>query len=207
MSYSKKIIVYINRRKAGMEDNIMEDSEIIELYFNRKEQAIQESEKKYGNYCRSIAYGILDNKEDTEESLNDTWLKAWNSIPPVKPLNLRVYLGTIVRNTSMNIYKKYHTKKRYNTMNMLLSEIEECISFESPIDKYFETRELSSAISRWLRSIEIEDRRIFLQRYWYAKSVKYLADCYGISANTMTQKLKRLREKLREYLESEEISI
>ena len=190
-----------------MEDNIMEDTEIIELYFNREEQAIKESENKYGNYCWSIAFGILDNKEDTEESLNDTWLKAWNSIPPVKPLNLRIFLGTIVRNTSMNIYKKYHAKKRYKSMNILLSEIEECISFENSIEKYFETKELSMAITEWLRNIEIEDRRIFLQRYWYAKSVKYIAVCYGISANTMTQRLKRLREKLREYLESEEISI
>lgn len=185
----------------------MEDSEIIELYFSRNEQAIQESARKYGKYCRSIAYGILENKEDTDESLNDTWLKAWNSIPPIKPLNFRVYLGTIVRNTSMNIYNKYHAKKRYKSMNMLLSEIEECISFENSIEKYFETQELSMAISEWLRSIEIDDRRIFLQRYWYAKNVKYIANCYGVSANTMTQKLKRLREKLRAYLESEEISL
>lgn len=185
----------------------MDDNQIIKLFFERDEQAIVEISQTYGSYCHTIAMNILNNKEDAEECVNDTWIKSWNSIPPQKPVSLKTYVGRILRNTAINLYHHKKAAKRYQVVNIMLDDLSECISASSTIDDIFDQQQLSETISRWLRSLPEKERHIFIRRYWYGDSVQTLAEEYYISANAMTSRLKRLRAKLRIYLEQEGVRI
>ena len=184
----------------------MEDKQIIDLYWNRAEKAIEETTQKYGNYCRAIAYNILHNKEDAEECVNDTCLQAWNSIPPKRPEHLAIYLGKITRNLALNRLKYYSAEKRGNgQVDLVLSELEECISAGTSVEQQMDEAFLTRAIETFLYSQPPENRNIFIRRYWYLASVKEIANSYGMSESKVISLLYRMRKKLKIFLEKEGI--
>lgn len=181
----------------------MDDLTIIELYHRRDEQAIAETEKKYGGLCRSIALRLLGIREDAEECVNDTWHAAWNKMPPDRPQALGAFLGRITRNLSISRWRREHARKRYDGIEVLLSELEDCIPASGTIEEVWDRQLLSQTISAWLDCLEDENRRLFIRRYWYGISVKELAAERNDGANTIAQRLRRLRKNLKSFLESE----
>ena len=145
----------------------MEDTAILDLYWARDERAITETQKSYGKYCYSIAYHILHDREDTEECLNDTWMRAWNAIPPKKPNRLELFLGTITRNLSFDRWKGRHAQKRGNgTMDMALDELAECIPAAHDTESIVEAAELERSINAFLHTLSEQECNVFLRRYW-----------------------------------------
>lgn len=185
----------------------MDDLAIVELYHRREERAIAESDKKYGAQCRSIALRLLDFREDAEECVNDTWHAAWNKMPPDRPQALGAFLGRITRNLSISRWRHDHAKKRYSGIEILLSELEDCVPTPGTVEEDLEQRQLSQAISVWLDGLPLEDRRLFIRRYWYGAPVRKLAAERGGSANTLSQRLLRLRKDLRAFLELEGVDL
>ena len=184
----------------------MEDTKIIDLFWARQETAIVETDRKYGNYCRSIAMHILSNQEDTEECVNDTWMKAWECMPPQRPDILSAFLGKITRNLSISRYRMTHAKKRGSgEMDLLLNELEECLPSAQSVEQEVESRETAQAINRFLYGIERESRNIFIRRYFYADSVKEIAERFEISESKVKSQLFRMRNRLKEHLEKEGI--
>lgn len=175
----------------------MRDSEIIELYFARDEQAIAETEKSYGTYCKSIAAQILGNPSDAEECVNDTWLRAWNSIPPKRPNPLKIFLGKITRNLAISRYRADHRQKRAH-IEIALQELEDCVPM--PEDS---TAELRLLLDSFLGTLDDTERRLFVGRYWHAYTPEALAKAYGMTRNAVNLRVMRTREKLRKYLEKE----
>lgn len=185
----------------------MEDRQIVALYHQRQEQAIRESEKKYGHYCRRIARNILTLPEDAEECVSDTWLAAWNAMPPQFPQVLSAFFGRIVRNLSISRYRANHAQKRYAGMEALLSELEDCLPSPDTMERHLERLELSRLIGGWLEGLSADDRALFLGRYWYGAPVKELARRAGLSPNTASQRLGRLRQRLKQVLEAEGVAL
>ena len=185
----------------------MDDGQIIELYHRRDEQAIAESERKYGRICRCIAQNILSIKEDAEECVNDTWYAAWKRMPPDKPQILGAFFGRITRNLSISRWRAYHAKKRYNGMEIMLSELDECIPDQDDVEKAVSRNELAQLLDGWLEALPQEDRTLFIRRYWAGEAVKELAGELGQRPNAVTKRLLRLRESLRKSLEREGISV
>ncbi len=181
----------------------MEDIAIIELYWARNEAAIGETDRKYGPFCRDLAYNILADREDSEECVNDTWHRAWDTMPPQRPDSLRAYLGRIVRNLSISRLRRRTAQKRYSGAPLLLSELEDCLPSPKRVEQDWEAKELSAAISRWLRTLPQEDRALFVRRYWYGEAVQQLAAQWGYEPNRMAKKLLRLRRSLQKALEEE----
>ncbi|MBD5147412.1 MAG: sigma-70 family RNA polymerase sigma factor [Oscillibacter sp.] len=179
----------------------MEDAAIIQLYFDRNQEAIRETEGKYGGLCRRIARNILTIREDAEECVNDTYLAAWNTIPPQRPHALAAFLGRLVRNLSISRYRANRAQKRYDGMEALLSELEECVPARETVETELERAELGEIISLWLETLPQADQRLFLRRYWYGEAVRDLAQEAGLTPNQASQKLLRLRKALREVLE------
>ena len=183
----------------------MEDSHIIKLYWQRNESAIKESQKKYGGYCSSIADNILHSAEDTEECVNDTWFRAWNTIPPEKPKRLAVFFGRITRNLAIDRFRSDTSKKRGGgQMALCLDELAECIGEDSPIEDRLALREV---LNRFLRELPEKSRTIFLLRYWYMMPVSEIAKQYELSEGAVKMLLQRVRNKLKDYLEKEGIAI
>ena len=184
----------------------MEDSKIIDLYFERNEAAITETDQKYGAYCRSIAWNILQNHEDSEECVNDTWLNAWNSIPPQQPERLSTYLGKITRNLSLNRYKQLNTQKRGGgQVELALSELENCVPSQTGMEQIADEMELVAALEKFLLSYPKTERNIFLGRYWYLYSIPELAAAYRMSESKIASLLYRMRNRLKLHLQKEEI--
>lgn len=187
----------------------MDDSAIVGLYLKRDERAINETEKKYSKYLTKIAYNILSDLEDSRESVNDTYLKAWNSMPPHKPSVLSTYLGKITRQNSIDISRKRSSKKRYGSEYALsLSELEECISVnggnpEQELEAIF----LAEEINSWLHSLSPEIRSVFVGRYYFMDSIKAVARYCGMSETKVKSMLYRARMGLKEHLEKEGFSI
>ena len=184
----------------------MEDVQIIALYERRSEQAISETEQKYGSYCQCIARNMLA-FEDAEECVSDTWLTAWNRIPPTKPLCLRAFLGRITRTLAISRWRGLHTQKRGEGMTLLLTELDECLPAPNGVEDAFEGRELTRLLSDWLRALPREDCILFLRRYWYGISVKQLAEETNCTENQMAQRMRKLRSVLRQKLEQEGINL
>lgn len=183
----------------------MTDAQIVELYFLRDESAIEESKNKYGNYCNSIAYNILRSKEDSEECVNDTWLGAWNAMPPHKPDRLSLFLGSITRNLSISLFRKRTAEKRGGGETALcLAELEECVGSG---DCANEDLELKDALDRFLDSVKPEPKKIFLLRYWYMMSISRTAEACQKTEGQVKMSLKRTRDKLKKFLEKEGIEI
>lgn len=186
----------------------MEDIQIVELYWHRNEKAIAETSAKYGRSLHGISMGILRNGEDCKECVNDTYMNAWNSMPPQKPESLFAFLGRIVRNLSINLYTKNHAKKRGGSgIELLLSELSDCVPDNSNVENTVETAELGRYISEWLLSIEKSDRVLFMRRYWFCEAVKEIAFSQKLSENQLAGKLFRLRGSLKRYLEEEGVYI
>ena len=176
----------------------MKDDEIIELYFKRNERAIQETDFKYGNYLESIADNILNNKLDTEECLNDTYLKTWDRIPPTRPRVLKAFLAKITRELAFDRYRAARSKKRGSgTIHEVLDELEECIP-ATIIGK-----ELETIIADFVRGLPEKEAYIFLSRYFYVEDISDISKKYGISKNNVSVILSRLRSKLQTRLVKE----
>ena len=179
----------------------VDDSKIIQLYWDRNELAIPATSEKYGNYCGSIARNILGNAEDAEECVNDTYWNAWNSMPPNKPTVLSVFLGKITRNLSFNKYKQICADKRGGgELPAVLDELSEVIPSRDDVQQSLDHKELTQAINAFLETLPAEKRSIFVCRYWYADSVATIAGRCGVREGTVSMTLHRLREKLKRYL-------
>ena len=185
----------------------MDDLAIVELYHRREQQAIAESDKKYGALCRSIALRLLGVREDAEECVNDTWHAAWNQIPPSRPQALGAFLGRITRNLSVSRWRRDRAQKRYDGMEVLLSELEDCVPAPGTVEENLDRRQLARSVSAWLDSLADRDRRLFIRRYWYGDLVKDLAAETEEKANSCAQRLLRLRRALRTFLESEGVEL
>ncbi len=186
----------------------MEDFEIVELYWDRNENAITQTDRKYGKYCRKIAFSIVNDREDTEECVNDTYLQTWNSLPPQRPEKLSTYLGKICRNISINLYEKMTADKRGgNETDACLDEISELIGGSSEVEEQLDLTVLTDLINKFLRRCEKQARTVFVQRYWYMMSVKEIARENRMSDSNVKMTLSRTREKLKLYLEEEGYSI
>ena len=179
----------------------MEDTEIVNMYWARNSNAIQETETKYGSYCRSIARNILGNNEDVEECVNDTYLNAWNSIPPHRPKMLSTFLGKITRNISFDRYRYNHTEKRGGgEIELILDELAECVSGNESVENEVEKNELIRLIDSFLNTLPSEKCNIFLCRYWYAIPISEIAKRFGMSEGNVSVTLNRIRSKLKNYL-------
>lgn len=182
----------------------MNDSEIIELYWKRDEQAITESQNTYGAYCYTIANNILHNCEDAEECVNDIWLRTWNLIPPQKPKYLSLFLGKITRNLSFDRWRKNHAKKRgEQEIHLVLDELKECIPASDDIEQEILAEELSEKINQFLGVLKKRDREIFLRRYYYVESTWDIANRYAIKESHVLVILSRVRKKLEQFLKKE----
>lgn len=154
----------------------MEDAQIVALYWARDEAALAESEQKYGGYCRAIALGILENREDAAECVNDTWLRAWKAMPPRRPARLDAFLGKLTRNLSLDRWRALRAQKRGGGQTELaLSELEECLPAVSTPEHALEAQDLAESLNRFLEALPREKRVLFVQRYWYLRSVEELA--------------------------------
>lgn len=179
----------------------MEDSKIVQLYWDRDQNAITETANKYGNYCTSIAKNILGNGEDAQECVNDTYMNAWNSMPPHRPNMLSTFLGKITRNLSFNRYKhNYADKRGGGEIATVLDELSECVSGKDSVEQEIEYKELVKAIDSFLDTLSEEKRSIFICRYWYTDSISNIAKSHGVRENTVSMTLNRLRAKLQRYL-------
>ncbi len=181
----------------------MEDTAIVTLYWQRDPEAIQASDEKYGPLCRSVSFNILRSREDADECVNDTWHRAWDTMPPQKPGSLRAYLCRIVRNLSIDRWRAGRSQKRGEGLEALTLELEDCVPAVPSAEEQWETREIAAAVERWLAELSDGDRALFLRRYWYAEAVKDLAGQLGWSPNRLSQRLRRLRLDLRQALEQE----
>lgn len=185
----------------------MDDSQIIELFFERSEKAISELSSKYGGVCMKIAQNVLDNYQDAEECVNDTYLGVWESIPPKKPNSLLAYVCKIVRNISVNRYKYNSQKKRNNIFDVCISELEENISSKEKAEDGFEISELSRFIDEYLDTLDKTNRMLFVRRYWFLDSIQTLAKMSKLSVGAVRTRLSRLRETLKKYLESRGVDV
>lgn len=179
----------------------MEDNEIVTLYWDRDDKAISESDAKYGNNCRIIAYKILYNHEDSEECVNDTWLGAWKAIPPHRPNKLKYFLGRITRNLSYNKFKSRNTAKRgKGELPIVLDELYDCIPTSCTVEDEIEARELEREINKFLHSLSQRSCNVFLRRYWFVETIGEISERYDITPANVKVILSRTRSKLRDYL-------
>ncbi len=183
----------------------MEDSKIIELFWKRDEAAIEESNKKYGKYCRTIAYNILRSTNDSDECVNDTWHNAWRTIPPEKPNKLQYFFGRITRNLALDRYSYNKAQKRNSDLESAIEEYYECIpNGEFSIEDEVILKKL---INEFLESLDSRARIIFLRRYWYALSVQEIAKKMGMSESHVSVILHRTRNRFKDYLKKEGITV
>ena len=184
----------------------MDDSNIIALYWQRDEAAIAETKAKYGRYCFAIAQNILSDRADAEECEADTYLEAWNKIPPAKPNALSAFLGKITRALAIDRWRRNRAQKRGGgEAELSLEELAECVPDRSSVEEAIGAAELARVISAFLRELPEEECSLFLRRYWYFDSVDALCRRYGMGASKVKMRLLRTREKLRKHLEQEEI--
>ncbi len=185
----------------------MEDKEIVSLYWARLEEAISETTKKYGRYCHYIAFQILQDESDAEEIVNDTWWKAWNTMPPNRPDPLKPYVGMITRQLSFNAYEAKTAHKRGGHLEIVLGELAECIPDTDSGQDIGESIALRDALDRFLWSLPAKTRIIFLHRYWYASSLSEIAREYGMTENHVGVLLFNTRKKLKDFLSKEGFGI
>ena len=170
----------------------MDDQQIIALYFDRNERAISETERQYGRYCMTISMNILAHEQDAEECVNDTWVRAWNAIPPTRPTSLKAWLGRVVRNLSLTRLRA----RRNRDTELSLDELADCVPMKEE-----EADELPPLFDEFLGGLSQLDRKLFVGRYWYSLPVKELAACHGLTPHAATERLSRMRERLRAFLE------
>ena len=183
----------------------MTDDQIIQLYFDRDQTAIAETDRKYGSYCYAIASNLLS-REDSEECVSDTYHAAWTHIPPEVPKSLKAFLGRIVRNLSISRFRGNHASKRSGT-TVLLSELEDCLPAPHTVETEVDARELSQLITSWLTTLSGDDRALFVLRSWHGTAVQKLAEKCGCTPNAISLRIRRLRKDLQGYLEVKGVSL
>ena len=182
----------------------MNDSQIIELYWNKDPQAIAASVERYGAYCFTVANGILGDAQDSEECVNDTWLRAWNAIPPTRPTVLKVFLAKITRRLSFDRYKARKAQKRGGGETALvLEELAECIADESDVEGQVDMRELGGVINQFVASLPEREQELFVRRYFFSDPIKAIANRYDLNESTVHVTLSRIRKRLRSHLSKE----
>ena len=181
----------------------MEDSEILDLYFARSEQAIAETDRKFGGYCYAIAYNILTSREDSEECVSDTYLAAWNAIPPRRPGLLAAFLGKLTRHISIDRWRRGHAQKRGGgEMVLALEELQDCAGSQDAETALAE-KELTRLLNAFLATLPEVERNVFLCRYWYLDSIQTISERAGFTQSKVTSMLHRTRGKLRKKLSEE----
>ena len=180
----------------------MEDKEIVDLYWERSESAIAETERKYGKYCHYIAYQILENNEDAKEIVNDTYLKTWQTIPPKRPDALKPYVGMISRQLALNAYEEQHTQKR-GQLTLVLDELAECLPSNDEEWDVVSGIALHDSLNIFLRRLPSKTRNIFIRRYWYTSSIAEIAEEYSMKESAVAMLLLRARKKLKTHLQKE----
>ncbi|MDI9243417.1 RNA polymerase sigma factor [Fusibacillus kribbianus] len=181
----------------------MDDKKIIDLFFERSELAIAELSAKYGAVLNTIAGNILNNSRDAEECVNDAYLGVWNTIPPKRPDPLLTYVCRIVRNLSITKYHANTAIKRNSFYDVALDELEDCLASASTVESELTAKELTSALDRFLDTLDQENRVMFVRRYWYSDSIAEIAERFHISSNHVSVRLSRTRKRLKVYLEKE----
>lgn len=182
----------------------MEDTCIVDLYWARSENAIVETSAKYGSYCYSIAYNILANAEDADESVNDTYLDAWNSMPPHRPAILSTFLGKITRRVSIDKWRGRTAEKRGSgEITLVLDELSDCVPSSQNVEHEIETAELAKVINDFVMSLPPMDRRVFICRYWYLDPISAISQQFGFSQSKVKMMLYRQRQRLLSHLERE----
>lgn len=174
----------------------MEDYQIVDLYWARQESAIGESHRKYGKMLQSLSFSVLSSKEDAEECVNDTYLRAWNSIPPAKPNSLQAFLAAITRRLSLDRYRKQRAAKRNHDLEVSFEELSDMV--QAPDER---ANELPELLNAFLRTLDSRERRLFLRRYWVSVSLEALANEEGTTKNAVTVRLYKTRNKLKVYLQ------
>lgn len=177
-----------------------EDEKIIELFFERSEQAIHELDRKYGKVCHRLSYNIVNSRQDAEECVNDAYLGAWNAIPPAKPKPLQAYICKIVRNISLKMYYRNKAAKRNSTYEIAMQELEDCLSASNTVEAEIEAGELAGIIDNFLETLTVENRVIFMRRYAYMDTYADIAAHIGLSEKNVSVRLTRMRRKLKQYL-------
>ena len=186
---------------------MIDDEKIIEMFFERSEQGIRELDIKYGKICHNLSYNIVNSRQDAEECVNDAYLGAWNAIPPVRPNPLLSYIVKIVRNISLKIYWRKEAAKRSRHYKVTLEEIEDCIADQKTVEDEIEARELARIIEEFLDTLTLENRVIFMRRYWFADSYKDIAEFVGLSEKNISVRLARIRGKMKQYLVEREVIV
>ena len=186
---------------------MIDDEKIIEMLFGHAEQGIRELDTKYGKDCHNLSYHIVGSRQDAEECVNDAYLGAWNAIPPVRPNPLLSYIMKIVRNISLKIYWRKEAAKRSSHYTIALEEIEACIADQKTVEDEIEARELARIIEDFLDTLTVENRVIFMRRYWFADSYKDIAELVGLSEKNISVRLTRIREKMKQYLIEREVFV
>lgn len=186
----------------------MDDNKIIDLYWARSQQAIEESERKYGPYCHTIARRILEHHEDAEECVNDTWLRAWNAMPPQRPGILSAFFGKLTRNLSLDRWRRNQAAKRGGSqVEVALHELEDCLPDRRTPDERLEAGETAAVISAFLRRQPELDRKLFVRRYFYLEPLAELASQFGMGQGQVKSKLHRMRQRLKQELEREGVAV
>lgn len=182
----------------------VDDKKIVELYFSRDERAVEETQSKYGSFCYRIAYHILNSVEDSEETVNDTYIEAWESIPPHRPAVLSAFLGKITRRLSMNRLRYTKAKKRYPEATALaLDELSECVPARNSVSEELEAKELGELIDKFIQTLRATDRRIFVCRYFYLDNADDIAKEFKFSKSKVYRSLEKTRKQLRLFLTKE----
>lgn len=182
----------------------MEDEAILDLYFARNEQAVTETDRKYGGYCFALANSILHDPQDAEETVSDTYLKAWDTIPPKRPNIFRMFLAKITRNLAFSRWRKYTAEKRGGgEMELVLEELEGCLAAPGSVEDRMNGQELVRTIRAFLDTLPVREQDIFLRRYFFVEESAVIAKRYGMKSATVLRTLSRTREKLRNYLTQE----
>ena len=186
-------------------DGHLPDEAIVNLYFDRSEEAIAACQIKYGKSCHTIAYNILRSDEDAEECVNDTWLRAWNAIPPERPARLGAWLFAVTRRLALTRYEHKTAAKRYGGPEASLEELAECVTAGSLT--LADEVALSQAINSFLASLPTRTRMIFMRKYWYMDSIADIAKALGMTESAVKVSLHRTREKFRKHLDKEGITV
>ncbi len=185
----------------------MEDVKIIELYWMRSEEAIRETQNKYGRYCHTVAYNILYSNEDADECVNDTYMKVWKTVPPHRPERFAAFLGKITRNLALDRYDKLRSQKRGGNTELALDELKDCVAVSGYDIPVSDEMVLKEAINAFLRSLPKRTRIIFLRRYFYLCSISDIARSLEMSESNVKVTLSRTRAKFKAYLEKEGINV
>lgn len=185
----------------------MDDKQIVDLYWERSEDAIAVTQEKYGRYCYSVAYNILRAERDAEECVNDTYVSAWNAMPPHRPNVLSTFLGKLTRNISLNRFYHENAMKRNLAIEVVLDEVQEFIPADNAADPVGEHTALKDTINRFLESLSKQNRIIFVRRYWYLSPISAIADDCGLTEGNVKVRLVRLRRRFKLFLEKEGIHI